>query len=1258
MLNDIRLHLDSDENKQSQIEHDLANQINSLQGRNIKAFNQFVPSIGKLLNQLPFERLSVFIDKDRQSNIVDFQSGLTLYGPDVNSNIDAQVNAWQFNGALLDLNETQAANILSNSEHTPHTFNHRQQYADKLRNSCQQDPIDTLVILGLGKAEHIRQLFDDNASMDSLITQQVKNLVIYEPDWEVFRCTLSLFDWASFLHFADQRKLQMFFQVGTNIHQIFDDISELHQQLNAKRMFFYKHTNLPVFINVISNIQYGRWGRSVTEIQGLDKGHQHHHLHIFSSLDAQNWQAVTSENSIFMSNMVLFEEYFPDIHKAFIDYQPTCWETVTHKTSNTVNLFNRDHGNFYSTSKAKEEGQLLAQHFAQHPNLDGLVFGYEGDKLRHYMHNTFIRQADMLLRENAESQGELPEEVKALMVFGLGSGYMLQALYQRHNIQHLIICEPNPDFFYASLHAIDWTPIFKHAKEADNKLYINIGEASSQLFKDLMSQFLVIGPHVLNETFIMQSYHNPLLHQVLCEVRQQLQVIFAMGENFDHVAYGIAHTVNVMQQKTPALRAQPSQYLSQVNKQTPIFLVGNGPSLDQSIEIIKAYKGESIVVSCGTALQALYKNGITPDFHGEVEQNRANYDWASRINDRAYLKNITLLSVNGIHPDTCQLYKNVLIAFKSGESSTHCLLAMLPKNSFHCLDYAYPTVTNMALSFFLSMGFEQLYLVGVDLGFADQSKHHSSASGYYEDGKQIYDYQRAHNADLRVRGNRQEWVFTKTEFNISRMIVEQLLLETRTTRGRGVECFNLSDGVFIEGTIPLDPESVLVTANKLQKQDTLAAMDACFMSISSDLPTMLGKSYQQDLLAEQLDRLVLISSKSFDEKCDIHQLIDDLSELLKSSKQQGKSLFFYYFFNSINYLNAALSKANLQSNEKTAQQDCARLLDKWRVFLIDAKQTMPTQFEIIDTAEAFGDKRERFLLGNDERAFSTVQYFCAKHEVVKLITQEVSANSQSKLALITDVEALIYSLQQASQNKSLLIDIYAQTDADLMATILSDNTVADSAASPKNIGLVFHDYALLAEFSKQHPKICLRMCLLYCSPLLDASHRNDDVKSGVQDFLQLDEYCHTLCARGQDLDLYSRIIIKPRYSETGLQNAYLYNSRKNENQVDGDLVSASMQSQLAFGQSNNISKDKSRIVPNNEYESVSVACVNIAIARYISSPNWYMFKHYLALRKYNDVPATEALTLVDKLENRGRIMNRKPFDFEIIGAWQHSGILV
>ncbi|MFT6269880.1 MAG: hypothetical protein ACJAVV_002707, partial [Alphaproteobacteria bacterium] len=1164
MLNDIRLHLDSNENTQSQAERELANDINSLQAKNVKAFNQFVPTIGKVLSQLPFERLSVFVDKEKQVNIVDFQLGMTLYGPNVDTNIEAQVNAWAYNSALLDFSGADCAPTLADNKKQKEDFACRQTYATQLQNTCEQTPIDTLVILGLGKAQHITQLLQENASPHSLDTKGLKNLVIYEADWEVFRCSLSVFDWADLLAGAQQSALQIYFQIGTDIYQLFDDITELHQQLNANRILFYKHINLPAYLHVINSIAQGKWGRAVTQVAANNKGYHYHYLHVFSSADAQQYQAVNVSDTLFCSNMALFEEYFPDIHALFTDYQPLCWEAIKDKSSSAINLFNSQHGNFYAGTSPKQEGEALAEHFTQYPNLDGLVFGYEGDKLRHYLHNTFIRRADMILRENEESQGELPEDVKVLMMFGLGSGYMLDALYSKHNIQNLILCEPNPDFFYASLHAIDWAPIFKQVNEGEYKLYINIGESSSLLFKDLMSQFLVLGPHLLNETFIAQAYHNPMLHQVMCEVRLQLKVIFAMGENFDHVAYGIAHTVKALQNKIPALRYQPSQYLQHANKQTPIFLVGNGPSLDESIDIIKEYRDEVIVVSCGTALQALYKNGITPDFHGEVEQNRANFDWASRINDREYLKRITLLSVNGIHPDTSSLYKNVLMAFKSGESSTHSVLAMFPPNSYHCLGHAYPTVTNMTMSFFLSMGFEQLYLVGVDLGFADQSKHHSSASGYYENGKQIYDYRSVHAADLRVKGNRQDWVFTKTEFNISRMIIEQLLQEERLQKTgdkkHNIDCFNLSDGVFIEGTLPLDPESVLVVASKAQKQDTMLALESCFMAVDSDVIDMFSKGYRSQLLDEQIAILIGVSATKISTKEDIHTIINALSSLLKEAKRKGKSLFFYYFFNSVNYLSAALSKASLQSDDQLAQLASKRLLLNWQVFLADAKEMLSNPFSLTDTAEAFGDKREKFLLEKRE----AVRLICGNPNTLTAIGLHLEGTSQQALIIDDSFKDISAILAQGELSSPVIIEIEKYDDILQCMSLLK--SVSSQGEQSVPLGLLFHDYAQLDKFKDEYPVIANAVCLLYCSAFIGTQSQNlKSIKDGLQDFLLIDEYCHFIQARGQDLQRYSLIISKPRFSKQGLQNAYFHNKTQAVDEQLDSLYTSSMNSLKQLG---------------------------------------------------------------------------------------------
>ncbi|MFB1034847.1 MAG: DUF115 domain-containing protein, partial [Sinobacterium sp.] len=320
--------------------------------------------------------------------------------------------------------------------------------------------------------------------------------------------------------------------------------------------------------------------------------------------------------------------------------------------------------------------------------------------------------------------GALPDKVPSIIMFGLGVGYQLEKLLDEHTVEKLFICEPNPDFFYASLFAIDWQAIFETVEKSESRIYLNIGDDGTNLFRDLLSQFYAIGPYILNSTYFYQSYYNASLNSAISQLREQLQVVISMGEYFDHAYYGIAHTKEGMKRKIPVLASNPASKLSYDDKEVPIFIVGNGPSLDSSIDAIKEWQGQAIVVSCGTTLQALHRHGITPDFHAEIEQNRSTYDWAVLIGDLEYLKDITLISCNGIHPDTCDLYKDVLIAFKEGESSTIYALNVLGRKNFETLLNAFPTVSNFAIDLFSTIGVTSIYLIGVDLGFVDVKHHH------------------------------------------------------------------------------------------------------------------------------------------------------------------------------------------------------------------------------------------------------------------------------------------------------------------------------------------------------------------------------------------------------------------------------------------------------------------------------------------------------------------------------------------------------
>jgi hypothetical protein len=503
--------------------------------------------------------------------------------------------------------------------------------------------------------------------------------------------------------------------------------------------------------------------------------------------------------------------------------------------------------------------------------------------------------------------GALPDKVPSIIMFGLGVGYQLEKLLDEHTVEKLFICEPNPDFFYASLFAIDWQVIFETVEKSETRIYLNIGDDGTNLFRDLLSQFYAIGPYILNSTYFYQSYYNASLNSAISQLREQLQIVISMGEYFDHAYYGIAHTKEGMRRKIPVLAANPSSKLNYDDKEVPIFIVGNGPSLDSSIDAIKEWQGQAIVVSCGTALQALHRHGITPDFHAEIEQNRSTFDWAVLIGDLDYLKNITLISCNGIHPDTCDLYKDVMIAFKEGESSTVSALNVLGRENFTTLLNAFPTVSNFAIDLFSTIGFTSIYLIGVDLGFVDVKHHHSKSSGYYqENGDETYDYSDSANTSLIVPGNFRPKVNTKHEFKVSKQVIEQVI----SAKPKRQEFYNCSDGAKIQGSLPIRPDELLIVVTESQKAHVIEKLNTSIFSIKNigNFVENFEKMFSQELLTEELGAFKTLLEKDVICKEDLELVIDKQKEMLFESYKKGKSLLFYYLYGTVNYANAIFTK--------------------------------------------------------------------------------------------------------------------------------------------------------------------------------------------------------------------------------------------------------------------------------------------------------------------------------------------------------------
>lgn len=985
MLKNIRLHIEKDEQKQAELDQKLAKQILETHKSNINAFQRNIPTLLPYVQNTNLANYSLFINKYAENNIVDYGMGRTFYGFHPEQEVLEQLTRIEKHCPKIDFLAQTSVH-----EQEPVAATHISDFSSaKLIN--QQPPmpyeIECLVVLGCGLGIHLSHL---------LKRHKINNLLIYEPEMQYFQCSVMATSWQDIFALAKEQNTAIFLQLEKDGRDLIADINELIEHCAITNFHVYKHYNHQVFDSLYQDLIERSWKE--IEDSGFKLKSQENYLDFLPSwtpnIDLSEHQLLTTPNEKLSKNLHAFKTFFPKIYNEYKNYRPQKWLPICN-AAGEVNLVKIDSLDAWYGKSPKQDCILNFENFNEQPNKDGLMLGYNGTKLAHYIHYEFVKETEELLKQAEEEVGALPDKVPSIIMFGLGVGYQLETLLEKHTVEKLFICEPNPDFFYASLFAIDWQTIFDTVEKSQSRIYLNIGDDGTNLFRDLLSQFYAIGPYILNSTYFYQSYYNAALNSAISQLREQLQIVISMGEYFDHAYYGIAHTKEGMRRKFPLLSADPASKLSYDDKEVPIFIVGNGPSLDSSIEAIKEWQGQAIIVSCGTTLQALHRHGITPDFHAEIEQNRSTFDWAVLIGDLDYLKKITLVSCNGIHPDTCDLYKNVMIAFKEGESSTVSALNVLGRQNYTTLLNAFPTVSNFAIDLFSTIGFTSIYLIGVDLGFVDVKHHHSKSSGYYqEDGKETYDYSQSANTSLRVAGNFRPTVNTKHEFKVSRQVIEQVT----AAKPRGQEFYNCSDGAKILGTLPLRPEELLIVATELTKQQAIEKLTGTIFSHENldNYQIKFDALYSHQLLIEELGAMETLLTKKVIDKEDVGDVINKQKEMLFESYKNGHSLLFYYLYGTLNFANAVLTKLEvknpLNEHELASINTFNTATEKWLATLTVIKNLLTVNERNDFDISAFN---------SNKRELKNLQYSCVESSLL-VVTDSIEFKESLKLLLTTE----------------------------------------------------------------------------------------------------------------------------------------------------------------------------------------------------------------------------------------------------------------
>ena len=536
----------------------------------------------------------------------------------------------------------------------------------------------------------------------------------------------------------------------------------------------------------------------------------------------------------YVKNMTVFSQVMPHIYEELQGYVPKK-RFIYMEESGELNIFREDIGFPLFSTNPRTQAQEKVNHSLSYPTktLLNLERSPNNDS-RHVFYSNKILDEVEQQKEGLKEQKEWPSFVGAAIVFGIEFGYQLELLLQRREIKHLYLYESDLDFFHYSLFAIDWESILETFNKDGRTVHFFLGIQPDEFTDTYLVQLQENGYFLAPETYLYMGYSSPENNKVFDYFKKHYARQVMGWGFFDDALIGIAQGLRSLP-KTKVAHFQGRDVLPKWVTNVPVFILGNGPSLDQGVELIKEIRDQVLLISCGSTINTLSKLGITPDIHVDIERMKQTVDKFLFL-DKEYLKGIWGLSVDVMHPEYFDYFDRSGMGLKPGEAITSLILSHARANgdekNYVQLNFCNPIVANLALSYVHLFGFNNVYFMGVDNGFKDKGTHHSVHSGYYKDGKET-GFQTFQEAKLVEReGNFGGKIYATGIMDTSRVQLESLI--RNLNKRKNFESFNLSDGAKIEGVTPLSIDDVLITDPVIDQKRVIDLLEEAFFTESPE----------------------------------------------------------------------------------------------------------------------------------------------------------------------------------------------------------------------------------------------------------------------------------------------------------------------------------------------------------------------------------------------------------------------------------------
>ncbi len=289
------------------------------------------------------------------------------------------------------------------------------------------------------------------------------------------------------------------------------------------------------------------------------------------------------------------------------------------------------------------------------------------------------------------------------LIYGIGLGYLFQMTSAKSK-GTVILYEPDLNIMRTAFSLVD----FSNDITKDN---VFITDEYNQACEYIYQKSNMKNIPLLLST---EAYRNLNEEQFNLMVKNLQQEVGRYGLDLKYTQERFYELTLKMIQNIPKLIHElPIAAFKDKYKNKTAVVVSAGPTLDKNIETIKKYREKFVLITVGTAMKALDKNGITPDFLCIIEANDCSKQIAGLD-----LHNINFITEPYSHPNLRNFdYKQTFshVSQNMPVNQLWCEISDIDNSEY----WSKGTVSYTALNVARILGCSKIILVGQDLAYLE-----------------------------------------------------------------------------------------------------------------------------------------------------------------------------------------------------------------------------------------------------------------------------------------------------------------------------------------------------------------------------------------------------------------------------------------------------------------------------------------------------------------------------------------------------------